>query len=290
VRRSDDDGLSWSQPERVDTLLKDRDLQVKLDLMRGAPPPGLEGESKNAHLYGRRFLVPTPGNASQLLADHPVAPNRLVVPLFAISDRDGTLPTEHRGYGDVTLISDDGGRSWQAAGTVPIGAYASNECVIFEKADGTLVINARTALGDRTRRTVTESTDGGLIWSIPRLDDAIPRHTYIQAGLCRLPSVKEGQRDVLLYSFPNSLSSRERMTITLSHDEGATWTARRVVHSGPAQYSNLAALPNGSVLLIYGKGSRSELPGTLPGSRGEVSVSAARFNLAWLQDGQATFV
>lgn len=282
LRRSVDDGLTWSRPERVDTMLKDRDFQVTLDLLRGCTPAGLDGEAENAHLYGRGFLVPTPGNAIQLSDDHPVAPGRLVVPVFLIKDRDGSLPTEHRGYGDAVLSSDDGGATWRAGGTVPIGAYASNECVILEKAGGTLAINARTALGDRTRRTVSESTDGGMTWSTPRLDHGIPRHTHIQAGMCRVPKGVQSGDSVVLYSFPDSLERRERMTVAVSTDEGATWPRRTVVHAGPAKYSNLLALPDGTVLLIYGKGERGEERAGRAGSSAEAEVAAVRFNLPWL--------
>ena len=70
-----------------------------------------------------------------------------------------------------------------------------------------------------------------------------------QASLIRL----DGKR--LLFSNPAS-EKRERMTVRLSNDDGATWTASHVLHAGPAAYSSLAALGKGRAACLYERGEQ----------------------------------
>ena len=62
----------------------------------------------------------------------------------------------------------------------------------------------------------------------------------------------------------------------LSEDDGATWPASRVVHPGPAAYSGLAVLADGSVAVLFEGGDRS------PYER----ITFARLPLAWLKEGR----
>jgi hypothetical protein len=66
------------------------------------------------------------------------------------------------------------------------------------------------------------------------------------------------------------------MTVSLSGDEGKTWSAHKLVHDGPSFYSDLVVLPDGTIGLLYGKGQspHRQLPD---------HVVFVRFNLAWLQ-------
>ena len=43
------------------------------------------------------------------------------------------------------------------------------------------------------------------------------------------------------------------MTIWLSFDEGQSWPHRKEVYSGAAAYSNLVALPDGNIGLLFEK-------------------------------------
>jgi len=66
------------------------------------------------------------------------------------------------------------------------------------------------------------------------------------------------------------------MTVRRSDDEGKTWPASRVIHPGPAAYSCLAALSDGTIFCLY---ERSTSPGaTRPYER----ITLARFHLGWL--------
>ena len=62
----------------------------------------------------------------------------------------------------------------------------------------------------------------------------------------------------------------------MSDDEGVTWPIARVVHEGPSAYSSLAALPDGTIGLLFEQGDRA------PYER----ITFARFGLEWLTKGK----
>ena len=47
------------------------------------------------------------------------------------------------------------------------------------------------------------------------------------------------------------------MTVRLSSDEGKSWSLQRVLHEGPAAYSCLTVLPDGSIACLYEAGEKS---------------------------------
>lgn len=82
------------------------------------------------------------------------------------------------------------------------------------------------------------------------------------------------QPGMLLFSNPHTLptepggkSARENLSIKLSRDDGRTWPVNRTLDAGPSAYSDLAVLPDGTVLCLYEKAS---------------DIVAARFTLDWL--------
>ena len=71
----------------------------------------------------------------------------------------------------------------------------------------------------------------------------------------KLPTLIRLDGKRLLFSNPAS-EKRERMTVRLSNDDGATWTASHVLHEGPAAYSSLAALGKGRAACLYERGEQ----------------------------------
>ena len=216
---SEDDGLSWSDPEDITDQVKQSD-------------------------WG--WYATGPGVGIQL--QHSSHQGRLVIP----ADHRQTADT--RGASSSHIIySDDHGSSWKLGGTVGLH---SNECQVVELADGRLLINARNhwgASGQRPdlskRRIVATSRDGGMSWSQAGFDEALIEPTC-QASLIRYRSSKNADKNWLLFSNPGSIRARERMTVRLSYDGGETWPVDRVVYPGPAAYSCLAVLA-GRVGLLY---------------------------------------
>jgi hypothetical protein len=78
------------------------------------------------------------------------------------------------------------------------------------------------------------------------------------------------QRDAKGREVPGGRGRRENLSIKLSRDSGRTWTINKTLEAGPSAYSDLAVMPNGTVICFYERDTR---------------LSIARFNLEWLTGG-----
>jgi sialidase-1 len=129
---------------------------------------------------------------------------------------------------------------------------------------------------NKNRRAVATSKDGGLSWSPVKLDDALIE-PVCQASLLRSTWPDGGIRSRLLFSNPASLK-REKMTVRLSYDEGATWPVSKMIYHGPAAYSCLAILPDKSVACLFECGRKNCYE----------TITLARFPLSWLEETRAS--
>ena len=99
-------------------------------------------------------------------------------------------------------------------------------------------------------------------------------------GITRLSEGRAGGKDRILFSNPDDPRARANLSIKLSYDEGATWPVKRQLEPGPSSYSDLAVLPDGTILCLYERGV------VAPTSHQPTFLSVARFNLEWLTDGR----
>lgn len=173
-------------------------------------------------------------------------------PVNGIQLRSGRLvvPCDHRG-GDPkdlnshVIYSDDGGKTWKLGG---IAGPNANECTVAELADGTVMLNMRSYEG-KNRRSVATSSDGGLTWSAPKIDEALIE-PVCQGSLIRFG---DGKQSILLFSNP-AARTRVNMTVRLSRDGGKTWSGSKQFHAGPSAYSNLVELDNKAAGILYEHG------------------------------------
>ncbi|HET7217060.1 MAG TPA: sialidase family protein, partial [Vicinamibacterales bacterium] len=199
-------------------------------------------------------------------------------PGIGIQTRNGRLviPANHATAGTGVhqshiIYSDDHGNMWHLGGSADAG---TNESQVVELADGRLMLNMRNhPPKPENLRLVATSQDLGGTWATP-----VPAGSLIeppaQASLIRLTTAAAGGRNRLLFSNPASVR-RERMTVRVSYDEGASWPASRIVHDGPAAYSSLVVLPDRSIGLLFERGDRSPYE----------MITFARFTLEWLTAG-----
>lgn len=178
------------------------------------------------------------------------------------------IPCDHRTRARAlhshVIYSDDGGRTWKVGG---VAGANTNECQVIERSDGSLLLNMR-SYHKKNRRAVAASKDGGLSWSPVTLDDALVE-PVCQASLLRYPEGKE--KGWTLFSNPAS-TKREKMTVRLSHDDGATWPVQRLLYAGPSAYSCLTVLPDRTIGCLYERGAKSPYE----------KITFAHFTLAWL--------
>lgn len=186
---------------------------------------------------------------------------RLVVPCDH-SDLANGKWTSH------AIYSDDGGKSWTLGGICP--HVDTNECQVAELPDGRLVLNMRSADKTHKYRSVCYSSDGGETWTDFHYDDTLIE-PICQASLLALPG--DG---TLVFSNPASQTERKHLTLRLSSDGGKTWSSSRELYAGPAAYSSLNLLPDGSIGCLYECGT----------ARAYDTISLAIFTPDWVRTGK----
>jgi len=264
-QRSDDDGVTFSKPVEITTTF--------------------EGFRKD---YDWKVLATGPAHGIQLKN------GRLVVPIWLST---GTGGHAHRPSVTSVIFSDDQGKTWQR-GSIAVPNTAEfvnpNETVIAQLADGRVMLNVRSEAKDH-RRLVTTSADGATNWSTPKFQDQL-LEPICMASLCRLTEKPAADKNRLLFANPHNLEprpgqaekpgvSRERknLAIKLSYDEGETWPVGRVLEPGGSGYSDLAVLPDGTILCFFERASTDG-----KNYAATKYLTLARFNLDWLSAGKDT--
>ncbi|MDA0591422.1 MAG: FAD-dependent oxidoreductase [Planctomycetota bacterium] len=263
--RSDDDGATWTEPIEITKTFED----FRSD-------------------YDWKVLATGLSHAIQLT--HGPKRGRLVVPVWLSL---GTGGHAHRPSVTATVYSDDHGKTWQrgeiAVPDTPKFIYP-NETVVVQLADGSVMLNTRSE-SKAHRRLVTIGPDGATGWSHPRFDEQL-LEPICMAGIVRVRRPQGDQPGVIAFSNPHNLSradgketpgknrDRKNVTIKLSDDEGRTWSASRTLEEGFSGYSDLTALPDGTILCFYERGSTD---GKNHYRTGRLTV--ARVTEDWVRDG-----
>jgi sialidase-1 len=240
--RSTDDGLTWTAPIDITATF----------------------EPFRKH-YDWKVIATGPGHGIQLKS------GRLVVPIWLAYGAVG----DHKPSAAGTIYSDDHGKTWQAGDLcLPNEGDLGdpNETMITELSDGRVMLVSR-SVSKANRKLITTSPDGATGWTTPVF------HDQLWEPIC-MASIATHPSGLLLFSNPHTLArdkdgqeipagrgKRENLCIKLSRDHGQTWPINKVLDPGKAAYSDLAILPDGTVLCLY---------------EADTSIDCARFNLEWL--------
>ncbi len=188
-------------------------------------------------------------------------------------------PTHYTG----AVYSDDHGKTWFTSDPFP--ENGTGEAAVAELWNGKIYYNSRVHWQERPnnlRRRDAISTDAGKSWNQWRIIEVLPdgpqdTNYGCMGGLCRL---NVSGQDILIYSNCDSPSGRKQGTVWASFDGGKTWPIKRLVYEGRFAYSSLCSgRPNtateGSIFLHFEGGP-------------EGSSTLAKFNLAWILEGEPT--
>ena len=183
------------------------------------------------------------------------------------------IPVSGRAYGICTIYSDDHGDSWNYGSAVGQDGINMNESRMAELANGDIYLNARYSSNEfdpqNNHRAVAISRDRGKSWDDIHIDKSFPKSNPCDAGLVGFRGL-DGTENLLLYSKNESPEGRKNLMIRLSEDGGKSWPVFKVIEKGDALYSDLAILPDNSILVIYETGKNSP-------------VFCKKFDLDWLR-------
>lgn len=129
---------------------------------------------------------------------------RLVVPVWLSTGEGGNA---HRPSVTATIYSDDQGQTWQA-GDIAVPCTDEwinpNETVAIELSDGRVMLNVRNE-SKAHRRLVVTSPDGATNWSTPEFDDAL-LEPICMGGIVRY---NHGGQSLILFSNPHNLTKAQ---------------------------------------------------------------------------------
>ncbi len=223
VTKSTDDGKTWSEPVNLTRMLKKKEWWLF------APAPG-----HGITLDDGTLVMPTQGR-----------------------DENG------KPFSNISW-SKDGGRTWKASEP----AYSNTtECMAVQLTDGSIMLNMRhnANRGDTTDangRAIAVTSDLGATWTEhptsrnaliePTCMGSLHRHDY---------TVNGEKKSVLLFSNPNSKTTRHRMTIKVSLDDGNTWPEEYwlLLDEGKSRgYSCITSIDENTIGILY-EGSQAHM-------------------------------
>ncbi|CAF3188942.1 unnamed protein product [Rotaria sp. Silwood2] len=221
---SDDDGLTFSQPQTILNVIKPNWKWVAL-----GPPGGLL-------LQSNRILIP--GDYSTMA-----------------NIRAGSFST-----GFVMLNDFDGQvDKWYLGGEYSLDDYFPNEGQAVELLShaNSIFVNARSY---KTKRIGAYSDDGGIIFNKIVLLNTLVQSLF---G-CEGSTIYHVKTNQLFYSgLAETSIIRTNLSLYISLDNGENWSYIKSICSGPSGYSSLTLMHDQSIGVLYEKGGTTSGPDSL---------------------------
>lgn len=225
ITHSDDDGLSWSEPQNItDQVYED-------DWGWYGTGPG-HGIVKEREPHKGRIIIPARHNI-----------------------RGVQRMTSH------IIYSDDDGETWEIGALALRHPKSSNESTAVELSNGDIMLNSRNGTDDENHRVVSISSDGGETFHAMYLDSLL-LDPPAQGTLLKHSFNEETGKYNILFSNPHSGEQGVRVngTIKLSHDDGETWSTM-FRYSDPyptfSSYSDIAVInEDGDIGVLFERGAQ----------------------------------
>lgn len=224
---SDDDGLTWSNPQMVNDLFDNSDVP-------------------------RPFHCPSPGHGIQI--QHGPYAGRLIAP-FWHRQKTARDPAPERGYCASTVYSDDHGATWKNGEFSGMTGFLNETRiaeVLDENGESLLILQGR-SLDNHPHRQQMFSRDGGITWTMPGPMPVDPA-TVCDAGILSF-SDGDKMQNTLLVSRVSHLKKRQDMEILISLNGGKSYEMKFLLPRGDAMpgYSDLTLLPDGTIGLLHAR-------------------------------------
>ncbi|NUN97566.1 MAG: exo-alpha-sialidase [Candidatus Omnitrophica bacterium] len=172
----------------------------------------------------------------------------------------------------LVAISDDHGKTWTASR--PIISLGGVQPSIVPRSDGSLVAYLRDNGPPPKRVIYSESTDGGMSWSMGKDSELLDSGAGVE-GL----RLANGH---ILVIHNDAEKGRHTMAIHLSDDDGKTWKWMRHAErwepdKGAAAYPSFTLASDGSIIACYTYTNKTDNPGE--------TIKYIRFNEEWIMEG-----
>jgi sialidase-1 len=168
------------------------------------------------------------------------------------------IPQRHdcNGWGSMNsfyaLISDDKGQTFTAGGLLPHGW---SECQLAELKNGSVVITSRNdAAKMKGKRLFARSDDGAQTWVAMWEAPANLPDPKCQAALIADPAA-----GLLYFGNPASNTSRTNYSVHVSRDGGLSWDSHAEVYAGGAAYSDMTLTATGQIACLFEKDGYKEI-------------------------------
>lgn len=279
LRRSTDNGSSWSQPATImsgagqsgfsdPSFIIDRQTgKIFLFANYGADGVGIKSSQPGFGSNTIHTMVCTStDDGLSWSAPRDITPQvkeqawsaMMASPGHGIQLRNGVLA--HGAYYlkngvsyAYVFYSTDHGDTWQKS---KCASSLAGENVIAELRDSAILMNMRNYSGKGVR-TCTYSHNLGETWSNVEYQTALP-DPVCNAGITRMTNNLYDIDTPLLFTNAANSRSRKNLVLRLSDDDGKTWRSSLTIDDGSCAYSDVVFLNDGTIGVFYEKGNPAD--------------------------------